>query len=154
MYQVINLPREFVNPPLYLLRQESKPKELAKRMALALRPTLRNSVQIGYVPVPQKKVAKKAPARQAVLTPAAATAVSPAGMNPKVVMGRPQARITNALPQKVTKLVRQPWTPQRVPIRQGLPLVRIFEYAPMNGGYAHTITQTGQAAGALTDREY
>lgn len=154
MYQILNLPREFVHPPLYLMRQESKPKELAKRMALALRPTLRNSVQIGYQQTPKKAPAQKAPKRQAVLTPAAARAIAPAGLGNKVVMGQPRARITNALPNKAMKLIKRPLTPKRVPMRSGLPLVRIFEYAPAGGNYAQTVMQGGQAAEALNNMRY
>lgn len=154
MYRIMNLPREFVHPPLYLMRQESKPKELAKRMALAMRPTLRNSVQIGYRQVPQRPAQKKkAPPKQAVLSAAAARSVAPAGRNKNIVMGQPVARITNVLPKKAIKLVRRPFTPRRLPIRAGIPLVRIMEYGPADGDYAQQIMTSGQAASAL-DQEY
>lgn len=155
MYE-INLPREFVHPPLYLLQQESKPKTLAKRMALALRPTLRGSVQIGYKYPPE--MAKRAPKPKpvkAVLTPPAAKAVSPAGRSKKVVMGQPVVRITNMLPEKTIGLVKRPLTPRRVPIRAGLPMIRLFEFGPPEGvGYAHTVQQHGQAAEALKKYNY
>jgi hypothetical protein len=154
VYQIINLPREFVNPPLYLLRQESKPKELAQRMALALRPTLRGSVQIGYQPVPQRPQPKPAPKRVAVMTPLAARAVGPAGRSVQVVMGQPIIRITNALPMKMMKLVKRPLTPRRLPIRAGLPLVRMLEHGPADGDYAQEIMQSGQASRALDRMDY
>jgi hypothetical protein len=64
------------------------------------------------------------------------------------------ARITNALPQKMVKLVKRPLTPRRLPIRAGIPLVQMLEYGPADGDYAQEIMTSGQAADALDRMRY
>lgn len=135
MYE-INLPREFVAPPLYLLRSESKPKVLAKRLGLAFRPTLRQDVQIGYARQPGGggiTVAMK-PAGEAAVAPAGAGA--PLGL----VMGRPVTRISDALPPARKAMAM----PNRA-VRAGEPVVKIYRYAPM-GGFMRSFARTGNEA--------
>ena len=163
MYEV-NLPREFVHPPLYLMRHESKPKVLAKRLAgkrgaLRFRPTLRQDVQIGRRP-PQVVARPGRVARKttAVIPKAASAAVAPAvakiqrawervaggaGMRPartQVIAGKPVAKITNgAIPTK-----RAMPMPKR-PVRAGEPVVKMFRYAP-EGGFMPAFARSGNKA--------
>lgn len=131
MYQ-INLPREFVHPPLYLMRHESQPKVLAKRIvgkrgALRFRPTLRQDVQIGQ---------RIRPPVSAAIAPVAAAAISPA----RVIAGRPVARVRPSAPA-----TRQPMAMPRRAVKAGEPVVQMYRYAPA-GGFMRAFARSGNKA--------
>jgi len=91
MYEIsINLPAEFINPPMYLLRHESKPRVLAQRIAMGVRPTLRG------------KVTSSAPAATVALSPASAAAVRPAYRMPVTASGQPAVVVRPIGPQAMT----------------------------------------------------
>ena len=95
MYEIsINLPNEFVNAPLYLMRHESKPRVLAQRIAGVTRPGVQmhapRLANISLTPAAAAAVNPAAAARAAAVGPGAA--VRAAG----VAAGRPMVRIQPA----------------------------------------------------------
>ena len=162
MYEITlpNLPAEFVNPPLYLMRHESKPKVMARRLTLAFQPTLSDTVGVAYrrrrMPyVVQRRAtsgegegatAIMAPAAGTVEAGAAVTAAGPTTAAPAAVR-RPAMGVRARVVRRVGG-VQQPAAMPRQAVQAGEPVVRMYRYAPA-GGFRRSVAKSAEAALAV-----
>jgi hypothetical protein len=169
MYR-INLPREFVNPPLFLLRHESKPKRMAKRLGLALRPTLRQDLEIAEPRARKKKPVCSGPRVIVVKVPGAPAApprpgkptmtaeqvmrqyerTPGGGLRPKwsidiAKKAKPKVGMGTTTPPPIPKGAAMPKGPIRVKPATDQGARKLFKYAP-EGGFMQSTWRTGVAA--------